>query len=298
MGSTPNRKVIHESIETDRNQKKLFESLDHFVLRKTPDDGTFEPVSYQVPLKHPAAFTMMVNNKYQTQPKLLYSICHCLPEPNTYDGSAAPDGTIEIKENPILKGETLIESLDELRQLVSELKSKPLFGRLHIHYSRRSPGLGYDTVRFWDDMFVVVVDTKHQYIQEKLDRYLDEAMECMQHGRNFCIKIDFEYNITRSVAKYLEPKEFGGSCTITDGFAIYLTNHSKPACELCLDKSVICLCFLCWIFGGPCYYCYRKSIVKDKEHVFEDIPVKFVSQNGVLEMITPDINTHHMHLKA
>lgn len=272
--------------------------MDHFDLRKTPDDGTFEPVSFQVPLKHPTAFTMLQNNKYLTQPKFLYSICHCLPEQNHYYGTVAPEGTIDIKEHPVLKGETLIESLDELRQLVSELKSTPLFGKLHLHYNRRSSGFGYDTVTFWDDTFVVVVDTKHQYIKEKLDRYLDEAVECMEQGRNFCIKIDFEYNITQSIAKYLEPKEVGGSCTITDGFAIYLTNHSKPACELCLDKQIICLCFLCWIFGGPCYYCYRKSKVKDKEHVFKDIPVKFVSQNGVLEIITPDFKTRYINLRV
>ncbi|KAJ8314085.1 hypothetical protein KUTeg_008646, partial [Tegillarca granosa] len=97
------RKVVHVSLDTDVNQQKLFATLDHFDLRKTPDDGTFEPVSFQVPLKHPTAFTMLQNNKYLTQPKFLYSICHCLPEQNHYYGTVAPEGTIDIKEHPVLK---------------------------------------------------------------------------------------------------------------------------------------------------------------------------------------------------
>lgn len=192
-----------------------------------------------------------------------------------------PDNKIMLFESPVLMGKQPIQSIDELRELCNELLTKPLYGVVTTLYKRQKPK---NQSKFWTATLDVLINTSHPSIQTLLKTYCDEAIRHMENGTKFCMEISFAQALKEVVSKIVEPfdHKFGEGCSVW--FSMYLSNCSKKS-DICYAPRVICCCFLCWIFAGPCYMIHRYFMVTDIQREFSRLPVVFVNQKGDYEVI-------------
>lgn len=226
-------------------------------------------------------FTFMNYDWYKFSKRTLFSICPCLVWNDADDIFGLPPvNAVDIPSTPILTGKKKVSNIDELQQIINQILSKPLFTKVTYCYQKDK--------LYTTDTVAVVIDTKHPTIHNSLKNCLDEAKQQMERGENFCIEYSFANSVKECIIGLFEPdnQRHGEGCKLSEGAEIQITNFSKPVKEL-LDPMCICMCFLCWIFVGPCYMIYRKTMhsVKDLNKECPQVCAKYLLGNGMVQSI-------------
>ncbi|XP_069110434.1 uncharacterized protein [Argopecten irradians] len=232
-------------------------------------------------------YTAMLWSQFQACPPLLY---------NQFESTVRP-GDVSHHSNKVFDmsgalishklSELTVKSVEELHRLTNDLLNMPILFHIKVEHQRTDHYVAVRVRKMWKNEFAVLVNTRHPRIRELMTHKLTQAMQYMQEGKNFCLKLDFGPSMKQWYSGIVDSQVlFCDSRSNDDNghMTVWVTNYSTPL-ECCTSLLCICCCFPLWLVcGGPCYVTHRKIKCIDEEQEFSDLPVTFLS--GVTRTVT------------
>lgn len=183
--------------------------------------------------------------------------------------------------------ELKVNNIEELHRVTNDLLSMPILFHIKVQHERTDHYVVVKVRKKWTDEFAVLVNTRHSRIRELMTDKLTQAMQYMQEGKKFCLKLDFGPSVRQWYSGIVDsPVSFCDSRSNNDSgdMTIWVTNYTTPM-ECCMSPLCIVLCFPLWLVcGGPCYVTHRKLNCIDEEQEINDLPVTLLS--GVVRTVT------------
>ncbi|XP_060076787.1 uncharacterized protein LOC132556396 [Ylistrum balloti] len=232
-------------------------------------------------------YTAMLWSQFQACPPLLYNLFESTVRPG--DVSHRSDRVFDMSGSLISHklSELTVKNVEELHRLTNDLLSMPILFHIKVEHQRTDNYVVVKVRKKWKDEFAVLVNTRHPRIRELITHKLTQAMQYMQEGKNFCLKLDFGPSVRQWYSGIVDSQvSFCDNRSNNDSghMTIWVTNYSTPM-ECCTSLLCICLCFPLWLVcGGPCYVTHRKLKCIDEEQEFTDLPVTLLS--GVTRTVT------------
>ncbi|OWF48566.1 uncharacterized protein LOC110452914 [Mizuhopecten yessoensis] len=232
-------------------------------------------------------YTAMLWSQFQACPPLLYNLFESTVRPG--DVAHQSDKVFDVSGSLISHklSELTVKNIEELHRLTNDLLNMPILFHIKVEHQRTDNYVVVRVRKKWKDEFAVLVNTRHPQIREMITNKLTQAMQYMQEGKNFCLKLDFGPSVRQWYSGIVDSQvTFCDSRSNNDSghMTLWVTNYSTPM-ECCTSLLCIFICFPLWLVcGGPCYVTHRKIKCIDEEQEFNDFPVTLLS--GVTRTVT------------
>ncbi|XP_069110442.1 uncharacterized protein [Argopecten irradians] len=179
-------------------------------------------------------YTAMLLSQFEACPTLLYNL------------STVGDGDLDVNHHSDkvldMRGDRIhrefkVKNAEELHNLTKALLNKPMLFDTELAHQRTEQLMDCNIGARLTDFFVVLVNTRDPRIRELLTHRLVQAMQYMQEGKNFCLKLNFGASMKQWFSENVDREEAGclTSRYNTDygSMTIWVTNCSTPSTEFC-----------------------------------------------------------------